>query len=145
MADKTNSEKRKIIPDKNKYREYSPIILRIGLSLVFLWFGLTNIFNGKVLINYLPSFAYSLPIGPLTILLINGIFEVFFGFLLIAGLFTRITSLILTLHLLMIVSFLGYNDIAVRDFGLALATLSIFFHGPDKWCLDKKRKNINKN
>ena len=142
MADKTNSEKMKMISNKNKYQEYSQIILRIGLSLIFLWFGLTNIFNGKVLINYLPSFAYSLPIGPLTILLINGIFEVFFGLLLIIGLFTRITSLILTLHLLMIVSFLGYNDIAVRDFGLALATLSIFFHGADKWCLDKKRKML---
>lgn len=121
-----------------KFKEYSPAVLRISISLVILWFGFTNIFNPEVLIGYLPKFVQSLPIEPLSILLITGIFEVVFGLLLLIGLFTRLSSSLLFLHLLIITIGLGYNDIAVRDFGLALATLAIFLHGPDKWCLDKK-------
>jgi len=121
-----------------KYKEYSPVVLRISISLVILWFGFTNIFNPQSLIGYLPKFAQSLPIEPLSLLLITGIFEVIFGLLLLIGLFTRLSSFLLFLHLLIIIIGLGYNDIAVRDFGLALATLAIFLHGPDKWCLDRK-------
>lgn len=123
-----------------KYKEYSPLVLRIGIGIVFLWFGLTNLFNPESLIGYLPKFAQSLPIEPLSILLLTGIFEVVFGLLLLIGLFTRLSSFLLFLHLLIIIIGLGYNDIAVRDFGLALATFAIFLHGPDKWCLDSRRK-----
>ena len=68
----------------------------------------------------------------------NGIFEIVFGILLIAGLFTRLVSLFLGLHLIGIMLGLGYNDIAVRDFGLALATLSLVFSSAGELSLDKK-------
>ena len=123
-----------------KYKEHAPFVLRISMSFVILWFGLTNIFNPQYLVGYLPKIAYSLPIEPLTLLLINGIFEVIFGLLLLVGLFTRVVSLVLFLHILIIMFGVGYNDIAVRDFGLALATFVIFLNGPDKFCLDKKLK-----
>ena len=126
--------------DFRKYEEYAPLVLRISMSLVILWFGLTNIFNPQSLVGYLPKIAYSLPIEPLTFMIFTGIFEVVFGLLLIIGLFTRISSFILFLHILIIMFGLGYNDIAVRDFGLALATLVIFLNGPDKWCLDKRHR-----
>jgi len=65
-------------------KEYAPLILRIGISLVFIWFGLTQIFNQSSLATYLPQFAYDLPVEPSTILLLNGIFEtVLGGFLLV--------------------------------------------------------------
>ena len=121
-----------------KLEDYSPIILRIGISLVFLWFGLTNIFTPDNLVVYLPEFAFSLSIQPTTIMLINGIFETIFGFLLLIGLFTRTSSFLLTIHLLIIALSLGYNDITIRDLGLAIATFAIFIHGKDKWCLDNK-------
>jgi len=120
------------------YKEYAPILLRISISLVVLWFGLNQIFNRELLAGYLPQFAYNLPIEPLTIILIIGIFETIFGLLLIIGLFTRIASFLLTLHILGIAFSLGYNDVAIRDIGLALATFAIFLYGPDKWCLDNK-------
>ena len=123
-----------------KYKEYSPLVLRIGIGIVFLWFGLTNIFNPQTLIGYLPKFVQTLPIEPLSILLITGIFEVVFAIFLIIGLFTRLSSLLLFLHLVIVIIGIGYNDVAVRDFGLALATLAIFLHGPAKWCLDNRRK-----
>jgi len=123
-----------------KYKGYAPILLRITVSLVFLWFGLNQLFNASNWLGWLPSFAYSLPIKPIYLILFNGAFETVFGILLIVGLFTRLSSLLLSLHLLGIAFSLGYNDVAIRDFGLALATLSIFLNGHDKCCLDSKRK-----
>ena len=121
-------------------KEYATIVLRISLSLVFLWFGLTGVFNTEQFIGYVPEFAYSLPISVESIVILNGIFEIVLGTLLIIGLFTRIVAFILFLHTLIIMFLLGYNDIAVRDFGLAFATLAIFLNGADKWCLDRRLK-----
>ena len=121
-------------------KEYAPIVLRISLGLVFLWFGFTSIFNYESLIGYLPEFTYSLKISLQNIMLLNGIFEIVFGILLIVGLFTRVIAFILFLHILIISFSLGYNDVAIRYFGLALATLSVFLNGADKWCLDRKLK-----
>ena len=75
-----------------------------------------------------------------SIMLLNGIFEVVFGTLLVIGLFTRIVAFLFFLHTLVIMFSLGYNDISIRDFGLALASLSVYLYGGDKWCLDRKLK-----
>ena len=124
--------------DLNKYKQYAPAILRVALALVFLWFGLNQVFNSEFWISWLPQFVYSLPIAPTTLVLINGTFEVIFGGLLLLGLFTRVTAFLFFIHLLVIGFNLGYNDIAIRDLGLSLAIFSVFLSGPDKWCLDKK-------
>ena len=124
-----------------EYEEYGPIILRISLSLVFLWFGLTSVFNSDALIGYVPEFAYNLPISLESIVILNGIFEIVLGILLITGLFTRVVAFVLFLNTLLIMFSLGYNDVAVRDFGIALATLAIAFNGADNWSLDRKFRN----
>lgn len=123
------------------HKDYAQIILRISLSLVFLWFGLTSIFNHEVLVGYLPEFSYSFGISLQNIMLLNGIFEIVFGILLLIGLFTRVVAFVLFLHVLVIMFSLGYNDVAIRDFGIAFATLAVFLNGADKWCLDKKLRN----
>jgi uncharacterized membrane protein YphA (DoxX/SURF4 family) len=144
--------------DWNKYKEYAPIVLRLGLSLVFLWFGLTQLINPESFFGYIPDWitphsvemihehpfqsAHNLPLTPHIIIMANGAFETLFGLLLLVGLFTRISSLLLAAHLFFIMIGLGYNDIAVRDFGLVVATIAIFLLGPDKWCFDKKIRNI---
>lgn len=126
--------------NEQQWKQYAPSIVRIGISIVFLWFGLNQIFSGDDFLGYLPTFVNSLPLQPLTFILLNGIFEVVFGLLLIVGLLTRISALLLGLHLLGIIFSLGYNEIAVRDFGLMIATVSVFIHGNDKWCLSNKLK-----
>lgn len=123
-----------------KLNEYAPIVLRISFALVILWFGFTSAFNYEALVGYLPSFAYGFGISAKGIMMINGLFEIIFGGLLMIGLFTRISSFLLFLHIIVIMFGLGYNDLAVRDFGLAFASLSVFLFGPDKFCLDKKLK-----
>ena len=122
------------------YKEDAPVVLRISISLMILWFGLTSIFNHESLVGYLPEFVYSLEISLPSIMLLNGIFEIVLGTLLIIGLFTRVVAFILFLHILLIMFSLGYNDVAIRDFGLAFATLAVFLNGADKWSLDRKLK-----
>ncbi len=86
---------------------------------------------------YLPDFLLNSSYDE-ELIFFNGLFETFFGTLLAIGFYTRLSALLLGLHLFTIIINLGYNDIAVRDFGLALITLSITLRGADKWCLDKK-------
>ncbi|HLD06443.1 MAG TPA: DoxX family membrane protein [Candidatus Nanoarchaeia archaeon] len=119
-------------------REYAPIVTRIGLSAVFLWFGISQLADPGYFLGYVPD---ALAAQGETLLLANGIFETVFGSLLLLGLFTRIAALLLGLHLLGIAGGLGYNDIAVRDIGLTLAAFSVALFGADRWTLDYHRKN----
>ena len=117
--------------------EYGQIVLRGGLVVVFLWFGLSQVASPENWISWVPEWAVAL-MPAQTIVLLNGAFEVVLGLALAAGLMTRWAALLLSLHLLLIAYEVGYNDIGVRDFGLAIATLSLFFFEPDQYTLDRK-------
>ena len=116
--------------------EYGKAILRIGISLVVLWFGITQLRNPQPWTGLIPGFLTSL-YSAKTFVLVNGTFEVLFGLMLFLGVFIRFTSFILFLHIMSIAVILGYNPIGVRDFGLALGSLAIFFNGKDKFSLSK--------
>ncbi|RJQ18195.1 DoxX family membrane protein [Candidatus Woesearchaeota archaeon] len=142
-------------------KKYAPVVLRIALALVFLWFGINQLFFPNDFIGYLPNWAVqdqagignvmhsvvnALPGKAYTLLAINGLVEVLLGIALLMGFFTRISAIILGAHLFIIMISLGYNEIAVRDFGLVFATVAIFLNGPDIWCVDnllKKRRLAN--
>ncbi|MAE13490.1 hypothetical protein CMO92_02910 [Candidatus Woesearchaeota archaeon] len=120
------------------YRIYAAPLLRIALSLVFLWFGLNQLLNGQAWLGWLPSWTVLLPISGETLLLFNGGLETLFGLFLLLGIFTRVSSLVLGLHLLVIAASLGYSDVMVRDLGLTLATLAVFLQGQDLFCLESR-------
>ena len=120
-----------------KFSNYSPNILRIGVSLVFLWFGINQVLDPNYFTSYLPDFILNFS-NPANFVIFNGIFEVIFGILLLLGLFTRLVSIILTLHLFGVIFSLGYNEISVRDFGLMISSFVVFLNGKDSWCLDRK-------
>ena len=107
------------------------------MSAVYLWFGVSQLINPTNFIGYLPGFIFSSPYAT-AFVIGNGVFEVIAGGLLLSGKFTRIAALLLGLHLCGIAIELGYGDVAVRDFGLMLATMAIALHGPDNWCLDAR-------
>ncbi len=120
------------------FKKYSPLLLRVGISMVFLWFGFSQIKNPSNWTGMMPEYiqsAISLP--PNTLIYINGAFEIMFAVLLLIGFFTRTASLLLTLHLFHIVTIVGYGAVGARDFALALATFSIFLRGRDEFCLDE--------
>ena len=120
----------------DNYKEYAPAILRIGMALVFFYFAISQILAPQDWTGYLPEFLQNTT-NPVMFIYANIAFELIFGTLLILGIFTRIASLLLGLHLLGISIALGWNAVAVRDYGLTIATLVIFLNGPDKLCLRK--------
>jgi len=125
----------------NATKQYVPLVLRIGLSFVFLWFGVNQVIDPIAFQSYVPELVYTedgLHIDAVRVVLLNGIFEIVLGLLLIAGLFTRVTALIMGLHLISIIIALGYNEIAIRDVGLLCITIALVLHGPDRFSLDAK-------
>ena len=121
------------------YKQYAPLIMRLALSFVFLWFGISQLINTDYFMGYLPGFLLNTA-NPTLFVIFNGAAETILGILLAIGLFTRLVALLLALHLISIIISLGYNDIAIRDTGLMLVTVAQFIGGADRWCLDYRRK-----
>jgi uncharacterized membrane protein YphA (DoxX/SURF4 family) len=119
-------------------KNYAPTLLRLAMASVVLWFGVSQLLNPSAWTVWLPSWVNALPITSVQFVLLNGVAELVLGALLLAGLFTRLAALILSLHMLVIAFHLGYTDVGVRDAGLALATLAVAMHGSDYWCLDSR-------
>jgi uncharacterized membrane protein YphA (DoxX/SURF4 family) len=119
-----------------KLKIFAPTFLRISMGLVIVWFGIQQVTDPSSWLAYLPPWTTALPISQMTIVYLNGTFEVIFGVFLILGFYTRIVALILALHLLDIAYTVGYGAIGVRDFGLAMSTGAIFLYGADAFSFD---------
>lgn len=124
--------------DLKPLRRYAPALVRITLSLVFLWFSFSQFKAPAEWTGFLPSWTASLPLSATHFIYLNAGFELLFGVCMLIGILVRTSSLLLGLHLIGIAFSLGYGALAVRDFGLAFATLSIFLNGADVLCLSWK-------
>lgn len=124
-----------------KLSSYAPLVLRLGLAAVVAWFGISQISDTESWADIVPAWAVSYShLSALTIVHLNGWFEVVAAALLALGVGVRWVGLLLSLHLLVIASDFGLSSpTGVRDFGLAIALLSIFFAGQDQYCLDYKK------
>lgn len=127
------------LPSAASYSAYAPAVLRVGISLVFLWFGSQQLLHTESWTSFIPDIAISLSgLSAATLVFTNGVFEVVFGLALFAGYFTQFAALILALHMFDIAYVVGYDAIGVRDFGLAVATLAIALNAtPDVWSADR--------
>jgi uncharacterized membrane protein YphA (DoxX/SURF4 family) len=111
---------------------FAPIILRLGLSGVFIWFGLSQIFDPNAWTSYIPDIAIHVTgISAFTLVLFNGIFEVSMAILLVFGIWVRPVAALLFLHMCGIVVTVGLDSIGVRDIAIAAGLLSITFYGKD--------------
>ncbi|MBI2139950.1 DoxX family protein [Candidatus Woesearchaeota archaeon] len=119
------------------YKETAPAAVRLGISFVVLWFGISQLANPGSWLGYLPSWSSALPIQPESLVFLNGMFETIVGLLLILGFLTRIAAGLAGLHILAIAFSLGYNDVAVRDIGLSVMAFAAALYGPDKYCLER--------
>jgi uncharacterized membrane protein YphA (DoxX/SURF4 family) len=125
-------------------KNYAPVLTRVAIALVFLWFGTNQILHTSNWLRMIPEYVSFLPFSKETLIVMHGGFEIVAGLLLLVGWQIRIAASLLTLNLAHIVFLMGYNAIGVRDFGLCLTTLSIAFHGRDFFSLDTfiaKKKN----
>ncbi|MDD5050701.1 MAG: DoxX family protein [Candidatus Pacebacteria bacterium] len=127
-------------------KKYAPLVLRIAISFVLLWFGTQQLLHPQMWVKILPPWTTSLPFAPLTLIAINSWFEIIFGIALLVGFQTRIVALVLALHIFDIAYTLGYGSVAIRDVGLALATLSIAMADAPELSFDmflaKKRQGV---
>lgn len=106
------------------------LILRLGLAGVYLWFGVNQLMDGSKWVKVVPEWATSLSgLTAPTIVMMNGILEVVLGILLALGFWMVPVAVILALHLFVIASGFGLTPVGVRDYGLAVATLSLAFLG----------------
>ncbi len=124
-------------------KEAAPAVLRIGLALVFLWFGFTQLGDTGMWEQLIPTSITGMTgLSAATLVTFNGAFEVVFGLCLLFGFFTRVSSLLLALHMISITMAVGFNAIGVRDFGLSMAAIALFMMGVhccsvDNWLCTK--------
>jgi len=106
-------------------------ILRLGLAIVFLYFGISQILDQSKWIYFVPDRFLNFYINEVLkqkLVFINGIFDTIIALSLISGLFIRIFSFLGFIHLFSITIFsLGFEPSGIRDLGLAFAMLSLFF------------------
>lgn len=123
-----------------KLNSYAPVVLRLGLAAVVAWFGASQIINPNSWVNVVPAWAMDISgMSKLTIIELNGWFEIITALLLSAGIYVRWVGLVLSAHLFVIAASFGTNSATgIRDFGLSFALLAVFFAGQDKYCFDYK-------
>lgn len=108
----------------NKCSAYAPWILRIGLGFVFIWFGWSGLTNTAMWTGLVPEWLTGIAPAE-TLVKGHAIFELVFGLLLCAGIWTRWVAILLLLNLIHTITLLNYGPVMIRDIGLAAALLAI--------------------
>lgn len=111
--------------------KYSQLVLRIGLAVVFFWFGGDKFFHPDYWLSaWIPSWtlalAAKLGIGANQFVYLNGVFEVLIGLSLLSGVFMRFFAALGMAFLIGIFIFIGVSEITVRDAGLLGGLLALF-------------------
>ncbi|MEX2014099.1 MAG: DoxX family membrane protein [Parcubacteria group bacterium] len=102
------------------------LLLRLGLVIVYVYFGISQLLNPSMWSGVVPGWTVISFLEPITVVYINATFELVFAALLAIGVWSKWVSIILGVHLGIITLAIGFNPVGVRDFGLTLAT---FAHG----------------
>ncbi len=103
------------------------LILRLGLGLVFLYFSLNQIFNPQSWFFLVPNFFKKIFVDVKFLIYFNGFFDLIISFSLFFNKYLKLFSILGFLHLFFLSFYLGFNPSGVRDFGLAIAMLSLYF------------------
>lgn len=103
--------------------KYSYLALRLGLTAVFLWFGIDKLFHPTYWLNaWVTPQATSLiklaGLSGIQFIYFDGIFEIFIGLSLLTGIFTKFFSLLAIAFLIVVLFFVGISEVTIRDFGL---------------------------
>ena len=126
----------------------SKLVIRLAPGIVFLVFGIGKFVNPVYWLSYIPqSISNLIPFDQSTFIYTLGVIEAIIGILLIIGLFIKFISIVSSIHLVLVISSLGFNEISARDFALLLISISLILTNPSKYSLDSylkrsKDKNI---
>jgi len=116
--------------------QYSYLALRIGLALVFLWFGIDKFLHpGYWADAWLPrsiaDIVERIGLSRNEFMYLNGIFEIIIGTSIISTIFIRFFAAAAVVFLISVFIFHGFNEIIVRDFGLIGALVALILW-PDR-------------
>jgi hypothetical protein len=100
-------------------------ILRVGLAFVFGCFAVFQVLSPLVYATYLPHSMQGA--ASTNYVYLNAAFDAFLCLTILFSFLPRIAPLLGAAHLLSISFVMGWNDVAVRDAGLAVACLSLIF------------------
>ena len=128
-------------PGLLEYPSAAVVIRRVGLSLVFIFFGISQLADPEMFLGYWPPW---IPITDDAVLVLltrlHGASEVLFGVLLGVGFFTRISAAFLGLQMVPILISSWHEPMTLaRDFGIMVATLSIALSHEDSISVDHLR------
>jgi len=118
--------------------ERGKVFLRVSMAFVFIYFGFVQVGAPDDWIGTVPEFLDGTIVSANNIVIFNGVLEITFGIFMFIGLYTKFSALILSIHLALITLGVGFNPVGIRDFGLTIATLVVFFNGSDGYCVDKR-------
>lgn len=119
----------------DRWSYLAPLILRLGLGAVVVWFGASQLIDPASWLFYVPSWTQSLGLAAQTVIVLNGLLEVSLGSLMTLGVLTRFAALIFFCHMIIIVLELGLTAIGVRDIGLSAGLLALAFMKDDRYML----------
>jgi uncharacterized membrane protein YphA (DoxX/SURF4 family) len=104
---------------------FAPLLLRLGLAVVFLYAALSSLTNPNDWVGYLPAFVKD--ILPATVVLgVFSIIELLLVAWLLSGVYVRFAALICAGMLLgIIISNFSLLAISFRDIGLVFAALAL--------------------
>lgn len=103
-------------------------ILRVGTGITFLWIGILIFRNPTSWGAMLQPWAYNLLPGSLESAMIGtAILDVVIGILMLIDVWTWIAGLVGALHMAIILTTVGIDDITVRDISILTACLAIMW------------------
>lgn len=111
---------------------YSQLMIRIGLAVVFFWFGIDKFIRPEYWVTaWVPGNIISL-LGQVGLsgkdfIYLNAIFEILVGTSLISGMFMRLFSLLGAVFLVAVAVIHGLDVVIVRDVGLVGGLLALVF------------------
>ena len=119
----------------------APLFLRLSLGAVFLVFGFWKATNPVDWIIFAPAWLSpaleKMPsLDTFGFLKLVGFVELILGLQLLVGLFTRITAVLCSVGLALIIFHIGLDQIGVRDIGLLGATIALAVSGGGPWSAD---------
>lgn len=120
-------------------RDLSLLILRIGLSAIFLYFGVLAIQDpsgqGAIWINQNFTTIIERVASVNLFMTTLGIVQVIVSVFTMLGVYVRYTSSVAIILLLGIIVNLGFNDIALRDFAILTGHLFLVLNGGGRYVL----------
>ena len=122
--------------------KYATAILRLGLSAVFLVFGIDKFidwtrWSGWIAPWMQPMIEAVMPLQ--TFLILVGIVETITGLLLLFGLYWRFAAILAAIQLVGISISVGLNEITLRDFGLLAGAVALALSKETRFALDNRR------